>query len=188
MYFEKRNYSPAAHGGRSLPMRWIYWPKCIILSTISAKISWVMLIQILTPPPQLACIDLPLLHHNNNDHSLSNHVDLLILKFVKPDNGLEPHSHQSGTLNYDATLLWCKIIKKMPPGDYTITIKYIDLCLFLPVTDIVKYRKSQFYATNHKSHQNAIYLTGHVNNEKILCYSPEADFLNGYYFKSFITP
>ena len=34
-----------------------------------------------------------------------------------------------------------------------------ELCLFLPVTNTVKYRKSQFYATNHKSHQNAMYLT-----------------------------
>ncbi len=71
---------------------------------------------------------------------------------------------QSGTLNYDATL---QIIKMMPSGEYNITIKKIDhnyntlyeLCLFLPMTDTVKYRKSQFYATNHKSHQNAIYLT-----------------------------
>ncbi len=36
----------------------------------------------------------------------------------------------------------------MPPGEYTITIKQIELCLFLPVTDIVKYIKSQFYTTN----------------------------------------
>ena len=35
-----------------------------------------------------------------------------------------------------------------------------ELCIFLPVTDTVKYSKSQFYATNHKSHQNAMYLTG----------------------------
>ena len=35
-----------------------------------------------------------------------------------------------------------------------------ELCLFLPVTDTAKYRKSQFYATNHKSHQNAMSLTG----------------------------
>ena len=52
----------------------------------------------------------------------------------------------------------------MPPGEYTITIKQIDLCLFLPITDIVKYRKSQFYATNHKSHQNAMYLTDQNSN------------------------
>ncbi len=58
----------------------------------------------------------------------------------------------------------------MPPGEYTITIKQIDhnylvfsyeMCLFLSVTDTVKYRMSQFYATNHKSHQNAMYLTGY---------------------------
>ncbi len=29
-----------------------------------------------------------------------------------------------------------------------------ELCLFLPVTDTVKYSKSQFYATNHKSKCN----------------------------------
>ena len=34
-----------------------------------------------------------------------------------------------------------------------------ELCLFLPVTDTVKCRKSQFYATNHNSHQNSMYLT-----------------------------
>ena len=55
----------------------------------------------------------------------------------------------------------------MPPVEYTITIEQIghELCLFLPVTDTVKYRNSQFYATNHKSHQNAMYLTGqdHLN-------------------------
>ena len=34
-----------------------------------------------------------------------------------------------------------------------------ELCVFLPIADTVKYRKSQFYATNHKSHQNAMYLT-----------------------------
>ncbi len=33
------------------------------------------------------------------------------------------------------------------------------LCHFLLVTATVKYRKSQFYATNHKSHYNAIFLT-----------------------------
>ncbi len=27
------------------------------------------------------------------------------------------------------------------------------------MTDTVKFRKSQFYTTNHKSHQNAMYLT-----------------------------
>ncbi len=60
----------------------------------------------------------------------------------------------------------CKIIQMMPPGDYTTTIIQIDhnykaLCRynFLPVSDTVKYRKSQFYAINHKSHQNAMYLT-----------------------------
>ncbi len=57
----------------------------------------------------------------------------------------------------------------MPPGEYTTTIKQIghnwvfsyDLCLFLPVTDTAKYRKSQFYATNHKSHQNVMSLTAY---------------------------
>ena len=37
-----------------------------------------------------------------------------------------------------------------------------ELRLFLPVTDTVKYRKSQFYATNHKSHQNVMSLTGNI--------------------------
>ncbi len=37
-----------------------------------------------------------------------------------------------------------------------------ELGLFLPVTDTVKYRKSQFYATNHKSHQNVMSLTDHL--------------------------
>ncbi len=43
----------------------------------------------------------------------------------------------------------------MPPGEYTTTI--------LPVTDTAKYRKSQFYATNHKSHQNAMSLTDYYH-------------------------
>ena len=36
-----------------------------------------------------------------------------------------------------------------------------ELGLFLPVADTVKYRKSQFYATNHKSHQNVLSLTAY---------------------------
>ncbi len=66
-----------------------------------------------------------------------------------------------------------KIIQMMPAAEYTMTIKQTDhsyktLCLFLPITDTVKYRKSQFqfYVTNHKSHQNAMCLTDNKERQE----------------------
>ena len=58
----------------------------------------------------------------------------------------------------------------MPPGEYTIHLWGFtyELCLFLPVPDTVKYRKSQFYATNHNLHQNAMYLTVQLCNQVML--------------------